>query len=471
MAHGNKKAGTRAAETQVGAPEPDAVRSAAPKKAREAGHPAIPEADLAGSGVDRGGSGSQRGRGHRPARSEPRTDPAAEAEVWLQLKSLRADQEAAGRELSQHREESRAASLQFLQETRDGTDRVRRECEATTAQLGEVKRQFQDAGRLLLAEIGSQLALVREELQRARGQLQAIPRQADEYRHRVEEMGRRLPEAEEQLQEIARTSGTTRLDLDRVERESRDARKRLDAVRQETAREEARLAAVRGEFREVEERLRELRRQLDQMSGEAAITRDRIGEKPGESEGGDAEAAGEPSEVRSRFGVTVDPGVVVADVLSGTPAEAAGLARGDVVAAVNGTPVFTGTELRDLVQGAAEGEEIALRVNRGGVLRDVTVRLDPIPTDQGAEEERNRMGLTVQPGVVVAEVLAGTSAEAAGLTPGDVIAEVNGVPVLTGEQLREVVLRAPGRELTLRVSRGGEAREVAAWLGDGPAGG
>lgn len=455
MARGSKKAGTRAAETPAGASAPDG----APPKGRK---PTAPRSRKRTSTPAESVVVAEASKVVVADAPAPNLEQILRqtAEVWLQLKSLRADQEAAGRELSQHREESRAATRQFLQETRDGTDRVRRECEATTAQLGQVKRQFQDASRLLLAEFDSQLALVREELQTARGQLQAIPRQADEYRGRVEEMGRRLPEAEEQLQKIARTSDTTRLDLDRVERESRDARKRLDAVRQETAQEEVRLAAVRGEFREVEERLRELRRQLDRMTGEAATTRDRIDEQTSE----EAEAAVKPPEVPNQFGVTVDPGVVVADVLPGTPAEVAGLARGDVVTAVNGTPVFTGPELRDRVQDAAEGEEIALRVNRGGVPRDVTVRLDPAAHDEGTEEGRNQMGLTVQPGVVVAEVVPGTPAEVAGLAPGDVIAEVNGTPIPTGEQLREAVLGASGHEVMLRVRRGGEDREVAVRL-------
>jgi C-terminal processing protease CtpA/Prc len=445
MARASKKA------DKQGANAPDA----APKKGRK---PAVPRS---------------RKRATKPAESVVVAQEAGEVVIAGALgpdlaKSLRADQEATGRELAQHREEARAATRQFLQETRDGADRVRRECEATTAQLAEVKRQVQEAGRRLLAEFESQLGHTSRELQAARDQLRAIPQQADEYRRRVEEMGRQLPEAEEKLQEIARTSGTTKQDLDQVERQSRDARKRLEAVRYETAQEEARLAAVRNEFRGVEERLRELRRQLDRVSSEAADVRDRTDAKA--SEGGEA-AAVEPSEVRSRFGVTVDPGVVVADVLPGTPAEAAGLARGDVVTAVNGAPVVTGTELRDRVHEVADGEEIALRVNRGGAVRDVTARLDPAPADDGAEDGRERMGVTVQPGVIVAEVLPGTPAEAAGLTPGDVIAEVNGMPVLTGEQLREVLSRASGREITLRVRRGGEAREVAARLGEGPAGG
>ena len=104
-------------------------------------------------------------------------------EVTDRLKSLRADQEAAGRELDQHREQSRTAVRQLLQELRDVTDRVRRESESATAQLAEVR----DAGRSLLAEFESQLAVVRQLTPTDRGQFQTIPEQTAEHRRRSDE--------------------------------------------------------------------------------------------------------------------------------------------------------------------------------------------------------------------------------------------------------------------------------------------
>ena len=154
--------------------------------------------------------------------------------------------------------------------------------------------------------------------------------------------------------------------------------------------------------------------------------------------------------------MTVDPGVVVADVRPVSPAEAVGLAPGDVIEAVNGDSVFTVSELRDLIEDAADGEELVLRVNRGGAVRDAAIRLGPT-TDDG----RSRLGLAVQPGVVVVETVPGTPAASAGLIPGDVIAEVNGKSVQTGKQFRDAVLSWSGGEFVLRVCRGGETSEIA----------
>ena len=89
-------------------------------------------------------------------------------------------------------------------------------------------------------------------------------------------------------------------------------------------------------------------------------------------------------------------------------------------------------------------------------MREVTTRIDPVTSEQ-----RPRLGLTVRPGVVITETHPGTPAASAGLAPGDVIAEVNGTPVLTGKQFRDAVLGWSGGEFVLRVCRGGTTYEIA----------
>jgi serine protease Do len=117
-----------------------------------------------------------------------------------------------------------------------------------------------------------------------------------------------------------------------------------------------------------------------------------------------------------------------------------------------------------------EGEDAVLRVTRGGTPGEVRVRLGPAESDEA--EGRNRLGVTVEPGVVVAEVRPGTPAAAAGLAPGDVITAVNGEAVHDGEQLRAAVQPLLERaEVRLDVSRRGEPRKVRARLDDPTAGG
>src|SRR5262249_37532803 len=89
-----------------------------------------------------------------------------------------------------------------------------------------------------------------------------------------------------------------------------------------------------------------------------------------------------PTEKASRLGVDVAPGVVVAEVLSGTPAQRAGPARGDIITAANGTPIHSGLQLRELVLVSAPNQLVALRTRRAGQEKNFVVQLkeNPVPT-------------------------------------------------------------------------------------------
>ena len=71
--------------------------------------------------------------------------------------------------------------------------------------------------------------------------------------------------------------------------------------------------------------------------------------------------------------------VVIVEVIAGTPADAAGLRRGDVVRKVAGTPVATPTDSVDLIGSFLEGEEVEIEVERGGQARAVRVTLGRRP--------------------------------------------------------------------------------------------
>jgi len=70
-------------------------------------------------------------------------------------------------------------------------------------------------------------------------------------------------------------------------------------------------------------------------------------------------------------------GAVIARVESGSPAEQAGLRTGDLVVAVNGTPVRSGTQLRNTIGLARIGDQVTLTVDRRGAEYTIPVRIDP----------------------------------------------------------------------------------------------
>ena len=76
-------------------------------------------------------------------------------------------------------------------------------------------------------------------------------------------------------------------------------------------------------------------------------------------------------------------GVTIAWVIADSPADAAGLQRGDVIKAVDGTAVETPQDFRDLIQDKAVGDTVALSIERDSQAQDVSATLearpDPLP--------------------------------------------------------------------------------------------
>src|SRR5947207_8941494 len=73
-------------------------------------------------------------------------------------------------------------------------------------------------------------------------------------------------------------------------------------------------------------------------------------------------------------------GAVIARVEPGSPAERAGLRTNDLVVAINGAPMRSGTELRNRVGLSRIGDEVQLTVDRGGSERIMAVRIEQVPT-------------------------------------------------------------------------------------------
>jgi S1-C subfamily serine protease len=167
-------------------------------------------------------------------------------------------------------------------------------------------------------------------------------------------------------------------------------------------------------------------------------------------------------------------GALVSSVESGGPAEAAGLERGDVITAINGSAVKDNNELRNEIAALQPGTSVQLTVQRDGKERTVTAKLGELEGPAGrttpgsSSEEPGRFGLAVEPltqerareldvrvskGLVVASVEPGSRAANAGLRAGDVIEQVDRKPVTTGEELRSA-LTSGDRPAVLLVHRG-----------------
>ena len=176
-------------------------------------------------------------------------------------------------------------------------------------------------------------------------------------------------------------------------------------------------------------------------------------------------------------------GALVSDVNRDGPAGKAGVQRGDVITAVEGTPIDDSNQLRNQVAQMKPGSRATLSVLRQGRRRDVTVTLGTLPAaasarqgpggDGGGEQTAGlsvqpvpsataeRLGLDKDVGVVVAAVNPDGAAAEAGFQPGDVIERVDGTAVSDAAALRDALERAGERPALVLVHRDGRALYLA----------
>jgi serine protease Do len=82
------------------------------------------------------------------------------------------------------------------------------------------------------------------------------------------------------------------------------------------------------------------------------------------------------SEVGAMLNLRSDSGVLVTGVLGGEPATAADLSSGDVIRAVNGTPLDDSQQLRQVLAGFKPGDSVVLEVERQSVLQYVAFEME-----------------------------------------------------------------------------------------------
>lgn len=191
--------------------------------------------------------------------------------------------------------------------------------------------------------------------------------------------------------------------------------------------------------------------------------------------------------VAESLGLPNDSGVLVADVLPGGPAEAAGVRSGDVILTAAGQHMQDYRDLTRLIAGIDAGTRVDLELIREGKPQHVAVTIGHMPQDEVAQaaptsvdDGQPRIGLYLAPltpemraerglpsdseGVVVAQVQEGSPAARAGIEPGSVISMVGQQRVQSPDEVVALVRKAAEqdrRSVLLRVEQDGEQRFVA----------
>ncbi len=148
-------------------------------------------------------------------------------------------------------------------------------------------------------------------------------------------------------------------------------------------------------------------------------------------------------ELAEQFGAPDTSGALVGNVVEDSPAEEAGLRRGDIIRTYKGASVKDPTRLRSLVTETTPGTRVPLTVLRDEEIQEFSVAIGEMPKDLtamggssgGTQGNHALAGLTVRPvppgrtrdgqGVLITRVQPGSSADQSGLRKGDIIVELN----------------------------------------------
>ena len=179
----------------------------------------------------------------------------------------------------------------------------------------------------------------------------------------------------------------------------------------------------------------------------------------------------EMDDLATKHGIREGFGVVIVDVVEGTPAARAGIKSGDIIVAFDDRPVTETRALQRMIASGPVERDARLTVLRAEGRRALAVRLMPMPHAVAGERVAAEYGFMLRepdgpqpelggrrPGgagaPVVSLVVKDSAAARAGLEVGDVILQVEETAVVTRDAAREALAElAPEKSLRLTVRR------------------
>lgn len=187
-------------------------------------------------------------------------------------------------------------------------------------------------------------------------------------------------------------------------------------------------------------------------------------------------------EIAQKFGLREPKGALVSDITKGSPAEKAGIMRGDIIIEYDGKEVSTVSSLRNSVAKTKVGSQVKIRILRNGREFNLNVTVAELPKEiatiteepEGSIQRNAFSGITVydltkeialqlglnsgEKGVVVVKVEPGSPADESGLKKGDVIQEIDRSKINNMDDFRRITSLIGSKEDTilLYINRGGK---------------
>jgi serine protease Do len=162
-------------------------------------------------------------------------------------------------------------------------------------------------------------------------------------------------------------------------------------------------------------------------------------------------------------------GALVADVISGSPADKGGIERGDIIIAYDGKAVKDSHDLPPMVAATPVDEEVTVTVLRDGKEHKLPMKVGKLPSEEAKIEKSvqpakgkwglqlhdlnpqiaHQLGLKDEQGVVVVGVEPGSPAAEAGIQQGDVIVEMDRHSVNSVNDIKENIDKSKDKDHVL----------------------
>ncbi|MCW8962330.1 MAG: DegQ family serine endoprotease [Gammaproteobacteria bacterium] len=187
-------------------------------------------------------------------------------------------------------------------------------------------------------------------------------------------------------------------------------------------------------------------------------------------------------ELAESFGFDNNKGILVAQVMEGSPADKAGLQQGDLITHYQGKVVENIGKFRNRVALTPPGTSARLTIIRDGksqVIKATIGKLDEnLVSSDSTTVNSDEIGLSVQTltpelarqfdipsvkGVVVTQVVQGSVASLAGIVPGVVIEQVNQQTISTAAEFNKAMRKSNKQALLLIGSNGRSQFIVLRW--------
>ncbi len=189
-------------------------------------------------------------------------------------------------------------------------------------------------------------------------------------------------------------------------------------------------------------------------------------------------------ELAKGLGLESAQGILVGSVVPESPAEKAGIMRGDVILSVDDKEVESIEQFRNYIASSPPGKKVKLLIVQDGKRRTVNVELGEMPGEKelatGKGKDRKiDLGISMKAlgyydakrfgldggGVLVTDVEEGSIADRAGIRTNDVIMEVNRIPVETPSDVERAISRCKrGDTIVFLVWRDGYTMYLASTI-------